>query len=417
VSSTDERPVADEREHLIESHLPLVRSLARRYTGLGVELDDLVQVGSVGLIKATDRFDPARGVAFATFATPTIEGEIRHHLRDRSSSLRVPRQLQQVSRSIHRRQGELAVRLGRSPTVPELAEALHTDEATVERALAAEAALKPLPLTEGEGPEAAVTPEASATSDDRLTLASTIRALDERERQIVYLRFHADQTERQIAQQLGISQAHVSRLLGAALAKLRASIEFPTPADTRDTTPDGVIPPSSGAIRAPRSGSKRGRRAGSTARAKATRGATEPLDEDEVRRLRAAIEAWLSADPPPSRPEPPQEAEEAAPSYSGRFLVRMPSELHEQLARAAEREQISLNRFVVDALGTSVGDAPAEPPVTPETEIVVPAPAQPEPGAPSPRTVRRVLAAALVVVVLAAIVAVALLVVALHRGV
>lgn len=415
MSSTNERPPTGEREHLIESHLPLVRSLARRYAGLGVELDDLVQVGAVGLIKASDRFDPGRGVAFATFATPTIEGEIRHHLRDRSSTLRVPRQLQQMSRTIHRRQGELAARLGRSPTVPELAEALQTDEAMVERALAAEAALQPVPLTDDEGSEATATDEASASSDDRLTLASTIRALDERERQIVYLRFHADQTERQIAQQLGISQAHVSRLLGAALAKLRASIEFPTPVDTGDTTPAGAISPVSTAIPASKPASERGRRSGSPARAKATRARTEPLNEDEVRRLRAAIAAWVSADQPAAPPFSAEPEQEAAPNYSGRFLVRMPSELHERLARAAEREQISLNRFVVDALGTSVSETP--PTTSTEPPAVTPSPIGPAPGTPSPRTVRRVLVAGLIVVVLAAAVAIVLLVLALQRGI
>ena len=137
VSSTRQQTAVQTRERLIESHLPLVKALARRYAGPDAELDDLVQVGAVGLIKASDRFDPGRGVAFATFATPTIEGEIRHHLRDRGSALRIPRQLQHLSRQVQRCQGNLAVSLGRSPTVAEIAAALDAREDDVERALAA----------------------------------------------------------------------------------------------------------------------------------------------------------------------------------------------------------------------------------------------------------------------------------------
>ena len=222
-SSTQQQPSAGARERLIESHLPLVKALARRYAGPGTELDDLVQVGAVGLIKASDRFDPARGVAFATFATPTIEGEIRHHLRDRGSGMRIPRQLQRLSRSIHSRQAELAVSLGRSPTVAEIAAALDAREEDVERALAAEQARDSVPLAPDDDAPASVE-EPSAESDERVTLATTMRALDERERRIVYLRFHADKTERQIARELGISQAHVSRLLTRTLDTLREQL-------------------------------------------------------------------------------------------------------------------------------------------------------------------------------------------------
>src|ERR1700739_2228121 len=148
VSSTQQQPAADARERLIESHLPLVRALARRYAGPNAELDDLVQVGAVGLIKASDRFDPARGVAFATFATPTIEGEIRHHLRDRGSGMRIPRQLQHLSRQVQRCQGNLAVSLGRSPTVAEVALALEVSEDEVLSALAAGRARDAVPLAE-----------------------------------------------------------------------------------------------------------------------------------------------------------------------------------------------------------------------------------------------------------------------------
>ncbi|HZE06886.1 MAG TPA: sigma-70 family RNA polymerase sigma factor [Solirubrobacteraceae bacterium] len=205
MGTTHQRSAGDTRDRLIESHLPLVKALARRYAGLGAELDDLVQVGALGLIKASDRFDPGRGVAFATFATPTIEGEIRPHLRDRSSALRIPRQLQRLSRDIRRCQSDLTTRLGRTPSTAEVAAALDTDADEVERALAAERARDSLSLSSDADPAAATGAETATEADDRLVLAASMRALDSRERQIVYLRFHADKTERQIARELGIS--------------------------------------------------------------------------------------------------------------------------------------------------------------------------------------------------------------------
>jgi RNA polymerase sigma-B factor len=231
---------------LIESHLPLVRALARRYAGRGAELDDLLQVGALGLIKATDRFDPRRGVAFASFAAPTIEGEIRHHLRDRTSSLRIPRELQAMSGKLRRCRDELAAALGRAPTVPELAEALAADERDVEQALAAERARDPIPISPDEDDALGLkdSSEPLAGSDDRLLMADTLRVLDERERRIVLLKFHGDMTERQIASELGISQAHVSRLLGGALAKLRDELANSSDAAGEgDTTAGAVISP------------------------------------------------------------------------------------------------------------------------------------------------------------------------------
>ncbi|HWD74531.1 MAG TPA: sigma-70 family RNA polymerase sigma factor [Solirubrobacteraceae bacterium] len=403
MSSTQQQPAADARERLIESHLPLVRALARRYAGPDAELDDLVQVGAVGLIKASDRFDPARGVAFATFATPTIEGEIRHHLRDRGSGMRIPRQLQRLSRRIHSRQAELAVSLGRSPTVAEIAAALDTGEDEVERALAAERARDSVPLApENEAPGAGEEP--SADSDDRLMLASTMRALDERERRIVYLRFHADKTERQIARELGISQAHVSRLLTGALVKLRASLEMDA-GEPGDTTENRVISPGDPP---PTKGNPPGRRTKRGDNAGQKREPAAPGLESE--RLRLALEAWLAAEREDegssARPaEPDQPASKPASSHSGRFLVRMPSALHRQLAQAAEREHVSLNRFVTEALATSVSPTP---PADEPADARTPPPA---------RTIRMVLAANLVVLVLAAAVAAVLLVLALERGI
>jgi RNA polymerase sigma-B factor len=407
VSSTQQQPAAETRERLIESHLPLVKALARRYAGPHAELDDLVQVGAVGLIKASDRFDPARGVAFATFATPTIEGEIRHHLRDRGSGMRIPRQLQRLSRRIHSRQAELAVSLGRSPTIAEIAAALDTDEDEVEKALAAERARDAVPLApEDEAPAAAEEP--AADSDDRLMLASTMRTLDDRERRIVYLRFHADKTERQIARELGISQAHVSRLLNGALVKLRASLETAAGAEAGDTTENRLVSPGSAASGKPNRPARRTKHA----RVKPEAGAARLESE----RLRRALEGWLAAeraneDSSADADAPDELAAKPAATHSGRFLVRMPGALHQQLAQAAEREQVSLNRFVTEALATTISHTP------PAVERDEPAGAATPRTPPPARTIRMVLAANLIVVILAAVVAVVLLVLALQRGI
>lgn len=465
--SSTQRPLADAaRERLIESHLPLVKAVARRYAGRGAELDDLVQVGAIGLIKATDRFDPGRGVAFASFATPTIEGEIRHHLRDRTSALRIPRELQHLSQEIRRCQGQLAGTLGRDPTTAELAAAVSAEEQDVERALAAEQARDSVPIPTDEDEPAP--PEIRAPydgSDQRLALAEQMRALDDRERQIVYLRFHADLTEREIARQVGISQAHVSRLLTGALQKLRDELGAPDfSPESGDTTMKPLISPvNTGAPGPPRAGMRK-RHRGQTRtgrgadnrlpgvtgpRAKATvarylelpyhvmvkteregssaawtasveelpgcmaRGGTP---DEAVEQLRPAMEAWLTAAIAEEKEIPAPARDAAKPkapaSYSGRFLVRMPSELHEQLALAAERRQVSLNRYVTDALAQSV--SPTPPPPAPAAVSSDPAAA---PKRAPARSLRVALAANLVVVVVAGLVAVALLVLALQRGI
>ncbi len=398
MSSGQQEAAAQTRERLIESHLPLVKALARRYAGPDAELDDLVQVGAVGLIKASDRFDPDKGVAFATFATPTIEGEIRHHLRDRRPAMRIPRQLQHLGRRVHRCQADLTVTLGRSPTLAEVAAALEVSVSEVEQALVAERARDAVPLPELQDGEPGAE-ESAAETDDRLTLASSMRSLSERERQIVHLRFHADKTERQIAQEMGISQAHVSRLLAAALAKLRQGLEA-----AGDITPEQVISP-------PNRRQKQAKRRAGTGR-------SGPA-ADVV--LRAAIAAWSDAErtrrpttkdaaaPGPPAPGSP-DGKPGKTGHSGRFLVRMPSTLHQQLAQAAEREQVSLNRFVTDALATTVSP-PADPAPAP-TPSRDDAPAPPPPA----RTIRMVLAANLAIVVLSLAVAAVLLVLALQRG-
>ena len=429
-----QRSADSARDRLIESHLPLVKALARRYAGLGAELDDLVQVGALGLVKASDRFDPGKGVAFASFAAPTIEGEIRHHLRDRSSGLRIPRQLQRLSRDIRRCQSDLTTRLGRSPSTAEVAAALDTDADEVERALAAERARDSLSLSGEEDRPAAAGSEPATGADDRLMLAASMRALSRRERHIVYLRFHADKTERQIAAELGISQAHVSRLLAGALAKLRHSLQDDSGAQSvADISQNGVISPALGAGKRDESTANRASRAaaggGRTRNGGPGPGAERPPTAQDMERLRAAILKWLSDEREEPEAMPQSTGRETAtpdphgspakpkssPSHSGRFLVRMPSSLHEQLARAAERENVSLNRFVTDALAATVSSSPEAP--VPGDDAAADAPPSPAaPTRPPARTVRAVLAANLVVLVFAAAVAVVLLVLALQRG-
>jgi RNA polymerase sigma-B factor len=377
--TTKQRTLATaDRESLIESHLPLAKSVARRYVGRGVELDDLVQVAAVGLVKAANRFDTRRGASFSAFAEPTIEGEIRHHLRDRSGTVRIPRELQRLGKRLRSRQSELAATLGRAPTLSELADAVDADTKQVERALAAELARDPVSLPQPEdGAEAVLDAEPYADSDDRLLLTERMAVLNERERQIVYLRFHADMTEREIAREVGISQAHVSRLLAGALTKLRAELaQDEIPAKTGDTTPQLVVSP-----------------------------------------------AVMAADTPESRPAKAAAAGKPAPKqaagYSGRFLVRMSGDLHQQLAQAAEREQVSLNRFVTDALaetvtGDSAHEQPAPAPTEPAATVGDAGPAG-RPRNPR-RTLRMVLAANVVVLVLAGTIAVVLLVLALQQG-
>jgi RNA polymerase sigma-B factor len=211
-------------------HLPLVRGLARRYADRGEPLDDLVQVGTIGLIKAIDRFDPARGFKLASFATPTILGEIRRHFRDRSWTVRVPRGIQEARAQIARSVDELSARNGRSPSVREIAEAADLTTEEVLDALAAGSAQRPAPLSPpgGEGDEddgVAVGVEEAGyeQAEARATLDTGLAELPARERVILHLRFEEGLTQSQIAERVGISQMHVSRLIRRALEALRAS--------------------------------------------------------------------------------------------------------------------------------------------------------------------------------------------------
>ncbi|HEY3549587.1 MAG TPA: SigB/SigF/SigG family RNA polymerase sigma factor [Gaiellaceae bacterium] len=222
------------REQLIEQYMSLVRSLARRYSYRGEQLEDLVQIGAIGLIKAIDRFDLERGVELTTYATPNIIGEIKRHFRDKGWSVRVPRGLQELNVQLSRLVEQLTVQLARSPTIPELAKAAGVEEEEVLEALESGRAYTSLSLSVGGGGgddddldplESLGTEEHQyEVSEDRAVLAPGFKALDERERKILQLRFFEGLTQSQIAQQVGISQMHVSRLIRRSLEKIRETI-------------------------------------------------------------------------------------------------------------------------------------------------------------------------------------------------
>ena len=222
------------REKLIEQYMSLVRSLARRYSYRGEQLEDLVQIGAIGLIKAIDRFDLDRGVELTTYATPNIIGEIKRHFRDKGWSVRVPRGLQELNVQLSRLVEQLTVQLARSPTIPELAKAAGVEEEEVLEALESGRAYTSLSLSVGGGGgddddldplESLGTEEHQyEVSEDRAVLAPGFKVLDERERKILQLRFFEGLTQSQIAQQVGISQMHVSRLIRRSLEKIRETI-------------------------------------------------------------------------------------------------------------------------------------------------------------------------------------------------
>ena len=225
----------DAREQLVMSHLNLVRFLASKFKNRGEPLDDLVQVGTIGLIKAIDRFDPERGLEFTTFATPTIMGEIKRHFRDKGWSVRVPRRLQELSAKVNQVTDELTKDLQRSPSVEEIAAALDTTVDEVLEAMESSSAYSSVPL-EGTGPGAdddapsvidhyATVDEDLAASDDRMVIEETVRDFSPREQEIIRMRFIEGLTQVEIARRLGISQVQVSRLLRRTLQKVQEKID------------------------------------------------------------------------------------------------------------------------------------------------------------------------------------------------
>ena len=221
------------RERAIEAWLPLANHLARRYRARGESTEDLAQTAALGLIKAIDKFDPGRGVDFIGYAVPTITGELRRHFRDRAWNVRVPRRLQELRLRIAEAKGALLQTLGRSPTVSDVADYLEISEEEVlkglEGAMAYQAVSLSAPMREGDrAPELGDTIGAEDAAYElaelRVALGPALASLDRREQRILNLRFHRGLTQSQIAEQLGISQMHVSRLLSRALGKLRGRL-------------------------------------------------------------------------------------------------------------------------------------------------------------------------------------------------
>ena len=218
------------REALVERFLPLARQLARRYSGAGEPLDDLVQVASLGLLKAVDRFDPSRPVAFSSFAVPTILGELKRHFRDKGWSVRVPRDLQELALRLDRTQEELNRELGRAPTPHEMGEKLGVSEEEILEAREAAHAYRAVSL---DRPRSEEDESGDAVSDamggedpgfsraeDAATVSRLMRVLNPREREVLRLRFEEDLTQSEIGERIGVSQMHVSRLIRQAVTRL-----------------------------------------------------------------------------------------------------------------------------------------------------------------------------------------------------
>jgi RNA polymerase sigma-70 factor (sigma-B/F/G subfamily) len=222
------------RDEVIEACLPTARQLARRYGGAGEPFADLVQVAALGLVKAVDGFDPTRGIEFGAYATPTIAGEIKRHFRDRTWGVRLPRRLQDLRLRVNQARDDLTQRLGRSPTVADLAAHLDAGEEEIVEVLGSGHAYRPVSLD---------TP--THTADESTTIGDTIggepaeynlvefrealrvliERLPEREQRILALRFYGNLTQTEIAERVGMSQMHVSRLLTHALSFLRRRLD------------------------------------------------------------------------------------------------------------------------------------------------------------------------------------------------
>jgi len=219
------------REELITRYLPLVKSLARRFASRGQPVEDLIQVGSIGLIKAIDRFDLGRGVELSTYATPTILGEIKRYFRDKGWAVKVPRALQDLNVRLNRVIEQLTVELRRSPTIAELAAATEVSEEEVVEALESGRAYSSVSIFSGgtgEDDESlelldylGSEEEAYEVFEQRRVLAPAMARLDPRERLILHLRFFEGMTQTQVAARVGISQMHVSRLIRKSIENLR----------------------------------------------------------------------------------------------------------------------------------------------------------------------------------------------------
>jgi RNA polymerase sigma-B factor len=228
------------RQWLIERHLGFVRRLAQRYSHRGEMLDDLTQVGAVGLIKAIDRFDGQYKVTLATYAAPNVLGEIKRHFRDKGWAIRVPRDVQELNVKLGRVVDELTGKLGRSPSVDELATATHTSTEQVVEALDSSRAYNTISLSapgSEEGDEDGGDPlehlgdedKGYELAEERQLLREGFKELEERERQILHMRFFLGLTQSDIAERIGISQMHVSRLIRQSIDQVRDRLDSPPP--------------------------------------------------------------------------------------------------------------------------------------------------------------------------------------------
>lgn len=339
------------RDRLVQLYLPLVETLARRYRGPQAELDDLLQAGSIGLLNAIERCDTRRSDEFTAYAVPTVTGEIKRYIRDRGGTVRLPRSLHEAAQRIPKARERLTRRLGRTPTDSELAEAVGVTSAEL---AGLEAGLR----APADATTEAVPDPRGNISDDRLLLAGAFEVLDEQEREIVFLRFIEDLDRKEVATRLGMSESQLARRSQAALEKLRVELE-------------------EGGIEA------------------ITDRAVEPA------------ETAPAAPPEPAAPQEPA-PKQAAGRHSGRLLLRMPRTLHDELAEAAETDDVSLNRFITGILTSAVQGSDGELPASPE---------QPELEAREvPRWLPAAIVVNIVVVVVAAIVALVLLVIAWQNG-
>ena len=222
------------RDGLVTLHLPLVEHCARRFRNRGEPFEDLVQVGTIGLIKSIDRFDLERGVEFSTYATPTIIGEIKRYFRDKGWAIRVPRRLQELRMQIGSTTADLTQTLGRSPTPRELAEAIGCSVEEIIEGIESSNAYSTLSLdaTEDGDDSGASMLEMMGLDDEELehieireSIKPLLEALPAREKRILLLRFFKNKTQSEIAEEIGVSQMHVSRLLSRTLEQLRTSLQ------------------------------------------------------------------------------------------------------------------------------------------------------------------------------------------------
>jgi RNA polymerase sigma factor (sigma-70 family) len=342
------------RDRLVQLYLPLVETLARRYRGPQAELDDLLQAGSIGLLNAIERCDTRRSDEFTAYAVPTVTGEIKRYIRDRGGTVRLPRSLHEAAQRIPKARERLTRRLGRTPTDSELAEAVGVTSAEL---AGLEAGLR----APADATTEAVPDPRGNISDDRLLLAGAFEVLDEQEREIVFLRFIEDLDRKEVATRLGMSESQLARRSQAALEKLRVELE----------------------------------EGGSEAIADRAVGAVEP------------VETAPAAPPEPPAPHEPAR-KQAAGRHSGRLLLRMPRTLHDELAEAAENDDVSLNRFITGILTSAVQGSDGELPASPEQAELE--------AREVPRWLPTAIVVNIVVVAVAAIVALVLLVIAWQNG-